>query len=349
MARYRDIEESRYARKVEEISAKLPKKAVAFINSKYGVYQPGTKARYCEDLLSFFGYIADALRTGKDAASLDSELAEVTPQDIEQYLAYLSRYEDDDGRVRHNSPVSLKRSLSAIRSFYKYMAKNRFVERDPAALVDAPRVRDKDIIALDEADKQAVLSAVTEGTGLTGREQAHLRNHSVRDEAVLSVLLGTGIRVSELVGLDLGDVDMARSRLKVIRKGGGEDHVYFGSEVADALTAYLAERSKAHPADADRDALFISQECTRLSVRSVQRLIKKYGRLTQMGESIHPHSCRKTFATSALEENDLAAVAATLGQKSTATTSKYYTKISEQAKRNVAKMSVFQQQDGGEP
>lgn len=343
MARYRDIEEARYIKRIESITELLPAKAVAFINSKYSVYQPGTKARYCEDLLSFFAYIADALHTDKDARALDGELADITPQDIEQYLTYLSRYEDDDGKVRRNSPVSLKRSLSAIRSFYKYMTKNRFIDRDPAALVDAPKVHDKDIIALDADDKQAVLSAVSAGTGLTTREQAHLKHHSVRDSAVLSVLLGTGMRVSELVGLDLGDVDMARNRLKVIRKGGDEDHVYFGDEVAEALGAYLIERKGIPAVETDKDALFLSQERTRLSVRSVERLLKKYGRLTQMGDAIHPHTCRKTFASSALEENDLTAVAAALGHKTTATTSKYYTKISEQAKRNVAETPVFQQ------
>ena len=160
----------------------------------------------------------------------------------------------------------------------------------------------------------------------------------IRDMAILTLLLGTGIRVSECVGLNLDDVDFDNNAIRVIRKGGNEALVYFGDEVEKALLDYIqGPRKEVQTKSGHENALFISMNNTRITPRSVERLVKKYARLVTTVKKITPHKLRSTFGTALYQETgDIYLVADTLGHKDVNTTKKHYAALDEERKRRAA-------------
>ena len=148
-------------------------------------------------------------------------------------------------------------------------------------------------------------------------------------------MLGTGIRVSECVGLDINEVDFDNDRIRVIRKGGSESFVYFGDEVREALLNYLEERKNLTPDVGHENALFISAKKKRLCVRSVELLVKKYAQTVTTVKHITPHKLRSTYGTNLYQESqDIYLVADVLGHKDVNTTRKHYAEIVEENKRS---------------
>ena len=160
----------------------------------------------------------------------------------------------------------------------------------------------------------------------------------MRDLALLTLLLGTGIRVSECVGLDISDVDFDNLAIKVRRKGGYEDVVYFGEEVEEALLSYLDQRKHMIPMSGHEDALFLSLQSRRMAVRSVENLVKKYASLVTTTKKITPHKLRSTYGTTLYQETgDIYLVADVLGHKDVNTTRKHYAAMKDDHKRKAAK------------
>ena len=146
----------------------------------------------------------------------------------------------------------------------------------------------------------------------------------VRDLALLTLLLGTGIRVSECGGLNIEDVDFDNLGIKIRRKGGYEDIVYFGEEVEEALQSYLEERSHVVPVSGHENALFLSIQNRRITVRAVENLVKKYTSLVTSLKKITPHKLRSTYGTTLYQETgDIYLVADVLGHKDVNTTRKH--------------------------
>ncbi len=183
-----------------------------------------------------------------------------------------------------------------------------------------------------------LLDEVESGENLTKRQKTYHQRTKTRDLALLSLMLGTGIRVSECVGLDLNDVDLKNNGVKVHRKGGAEVVVYFGDEVRDALCGYLAERVGTTPATGHENALFLSMQNRRLSVRSVENLVKKYAKIVTSLKNITPHKLRSTYGTNLYQETgDIYLVADVLGHKDVNTTRKHYAAIEDERRRKAAK------------
>jgi len=183
-----------------------------------------------------------------------------------------------------------------------------------------------------------LLDEVEEGNKLTKNEQRYHDKTRVRDLALLTLLLGTGIRVSECVGLDIQDVDFDNQRLKVRRKGGYEDIVYFGEEVSAALQDYLEERERIIPLSGHENAFFLSMQNRRLTVRSVENLVKKYASKVTSMKKITPHKLRSTYGTNLYRETgDIYLVADVLGHKDVNTTRKHYAAMQDENKRKAAK------------
>ena len=156
--------------------------------------------------------------------------------------------------------------------------------------------------------------------------------------ALLTLLLGTGIRVSECVGLDIHDVDFDNQRMKVRRKGGYEDIVYFGEEVSLALQDYLEERERIIPLTGHENAFFLSMQNRRITVRSVENLVKKYASKVTTMKKITPHKLRSTYGTTLYQETgDIYLVADVLGHKDVNTTRKHYAAMQDENKRKAAK------------
>jgi len=202
-----------------------------------------------------------------------------------------------------------------------------------------PKIHDKAIVRLDIDEVVQLLDEVESGESLTARQQMYHQRTKTRDLALLTLLLGTGIRVSECVGLDLDDVDFKNNGIKVHRKGGAEVMVYFGDEVLEALLNYIEERKCITPVDGHTNALFLSLQNKRITVRAVENLVKKYSKLVTNVKKITPHKLRSTYGTTLYQETgDIYLVADVLGHKDVNTTRKHYAALEEDRRKKAGRV-----------
>ncbi|MDD6482587.1 MAG: tyrosine-type recombinase/integrase [Lachnospiraceae bacterium] len=310
--------------------------------------QSRTRLAYAYDLACFFDYLHENNPICKKMEIKDipiSILDQLKPMDIEEYLYNLKVYEKD-GNAHTNEERGIKRKLASLRSFYNYLYKNEFIETNPAVKVSMPKIHDKNIIRLDVDEVARLLDEVESGEDLTKKQQAYHAKTKVRDLALLTLMLGTGIRVSECVGLDLDDVDLNNNGIKIHRKGGAEVIVYFGTEVRDALCDYLLERKEMTPSAGHEKALFLSIQNKRISVRAVENLVKKYSKLITGLKKITPHKLRSTYGTALYRETgDIYLVADVLGHKDVNTTKKHYAALEDDRRRQAAKYVHLREDD----
>ncbi len=210
------------------------------------------------------------------------------------------------------SPKSVARNLSSVRSFYRFLKKRGLVTSDPSRLVSYPKVPRP----LPKALSVEEVEQVIENDG------------DLLERAILELLYATGLRVSELVSLDLGSIDFSRGELRVVGKGNKERRVLVGSRAAEALRAYLRRRSiMAAKKGVATEALFLSNRGTRISTTTVRRIINRGTRRAGIGKRVTPHMLRHSFATHMLEGGaDLRVIQELLGHSNLATT-QIYTKV----------------------
>lgn len=300
-----------------------------------------TRIAYAYDLGCFFDYLQ---KENPICAKMKIQdlpitiLDQLQPLDIEEYLYHLKLYEKD-GMAHTNDERAIKRKLSSLRTFYNYFYKNELIDTNPAIKVDMPKIHEKAIIRLDVDEVAQLLDEVESGESLTTRQQMYHQRTKKRDLALLTLLLGTGIRVSECVGLDLNDVDFKNNGIKVHRKGGAEVIVYFGDEVMDALADYMEERSTIAPVEGHTNALFLSLQNKRITVRAVENLVKKYSKLVTNVKKITPHKLRSTYGTTLYQETgDIYLVADVLGHKDVNTTRKHYAALEEDRRKRAGRV-----------
>ncbi len=257
-------------------------------------------------------------------------------QDIEEYLEYVSLYQKD-GKNIINEERGKSRKLASLRSFYNYFFETEKIKKNPAALVPLPKQHDKEIIRLEPNEVAILLDQVEDGSKLTKKEQEYHKKTKLRDVALITLLLGTGIRVSECVGLDLQDVDFDVYGIRILRKGGKEAIIYFGEEVGTALLDYLEQREHMVPAEGHENALFLSLQNRRMAVRSVENLVKKYASRVTTLKKITPHKLRSTYGTALYRETgDIYLVADVLGHSDVNTTRKHYAAQEDERRRRAA-------------
>ena len=211
-----------------------------------------TRISYAYDIRIFFQFLLEqnpAFRDWSIDAFTVDVLDQITAVDLEEYEEYLKVYQAGD-KTETNGERGLKRKMSSLRSFYAYYFKREMIHTNPTVLVDVPKIHQKSIIRL-EADEVALLLDYIEhgGDDLTGQKKVYYEKNKDRDLALVTLLLGTGVRVSECVGLDIEDVDFKNNGIKVTRKGGNEMVVYFGPEVEKALKNYLEVRKNIIPVE----------------------------------------------------------------------------------------------------
>ena len=299
-----------------------------------------TRLAYAYDIRVFFEYMQKNNSICKKMDVVDYPLDildKIKREDIEEYLDYISLYEKD-GKEITNDERGKSRKLAALRSFYNFFYRNELIKTNPAALVPMPKRLDKEIVRLDVDEVAILLDQVEDGTNLTANQLRYHNKTKIRDVALLTLLLGTGIRVSECVGLNINDVDFKNNGLRIIRKGGSESVVYFGDEVCDALTDYLEKRHHIIAQTGHEDALFLSLQERRLTVRAVENLVKKYAAIVTPLKKITPHKLRSTYGTSLYRETgDIYLVADVLGHKDVNTTRKHYAALEDERRRKAAR------------
>lgn len=300
-----------------------------------------TRISYAYDIRIFFQFLLDENPAFKDYKMTDftvDVLDQIKALDLEEYQEYLKVYKAGD-KTETNGERGLKRKISALRSFYAYFYKREMIETNPTVLIDVPKIHDKSIIRLD-TDEVALLLDYIEHCGdqLTGQKRVYYEKTKERDLAIVTLLLGTGIRVSECVGLDIEDVDFKNNGIKVTRKGGNEMVVYFGPEVEKALKRYIEVRENIIPLEGYEHALFYSAQRRRIGVQAVENLVKKYASQITTTKKITPHKLRSTYGTTLYQETgDIYLVADVLGHKDVNTTKKHYAAIDDARRRQAAK------------
>lgn len=269
-----------------------------------------TVRNYVSDLEQFYDYLCPAEETGTRPAI---DIAEIDHITIRDYMASLYK--------KNCKKSSIARKLAALRSFFKFLCREQLLELNPAHLVSSPRLEKRLPKALPVEDVIKFVEVPDTSTAL-----------GKRDRAILELLYATGMRVAELTALDLGDVDYRNEYVRVRGKGRKERFVPFGSKARQALEAYLQVRSGT-PATQTVDgqktrALFLNYQGTRISTRSVARMIDKYVLECAMAHDISPHSLRHSFATHLLSAGaDLRAIQEMLGHASLSST-QIYTQVS---------------------
>lgn len=298
-----------------------------------------TRLAYAYDLRLFFEFLHEQNSICSKMEIKDiplSILDSLTRMDIEEYLEYMALYQKD-GKDVTNDERGKARKIASLRSFYNYFFQNELIQNNPAALVPLPKRHEKEIIRLEPNEVAILLDQVEDGTKLTKKELEYHKKTKLRDVALLTLLLGTGIRVSECVGLDINDVNFDVNGIKIRRKGGYEAVVYFGEEVETALLDYLEQREHIIPAEGHENALFLSLQNRRMAVRSVENLVKKYASRVTTLKKITPHKLRSTYGTSLYKEtNDIYLVADVLGHKDVNTTRKHYAAQEDERRRRAA-------------
>ena len=299
-----------------------------------------TRISYAYDIRIFFQFLLEqnpAFRDWSIDAFTVDVLDQITAVDLEEYEEYLKVYQAGD-KTETNGERGLKRKMSSLRSFYAYYFKREMIHTNPTVLVDVPKIHQKSIIRL-EADEVALLLDYIEhgGDDLTGQKKVYYEKTKDRDLALVTLLLGTGVRVSECVGLDIEDVDFKNNGIKVTRKGGNEMVVYFGPEVEKALKNYLEVRKNIIPVEGHEHALFYSTQRKRIGVQAVENLVKKYARQVTTTKKITTHKLRSTYGTALYQETgDIYLVADVLGHKDVNTTKKHYAALDDSRRRQAA-------------
>lgn len=318
--------------KIKEILSSLPCYVNEYFTARKSDTTSKTRLSYAYDIRSFFVWLRANI---PELAALDTQnipletIGFLTARDIEEYIDYL---QTDSEVINHSAGID--RKISALSSFFNYLYKNDDIAANPCDKVIKPKIReDKRIIKMTAEEVERFLDAIEHGcSSFSAHQAAYLEKTKERDLAIATLLLGTGIRVSECVGIDISDVDFNNCRIKIIRKGGKIQNIPLGDEVIEALSHYMNLRKHI---PADTEALFLSQQNKRLTVKAVQNLITKYADAVGTAYHITPHKLRKTYGTELYSETgDIYLVASALGHENINTTKEHYAQQDEERLQN---------------
>ena len=324
--------------KIESLKDDLPPFADDYFLGIENQTSTLTRLNYAYDLRIFFDYILKKVFRNKDSVRdiTLQDLENITSNDIERFLSYLNNYEFRGTHETCNERAKA-RKLSSVRALFKYFFTKDRISVDNAAKVSLPKLHEKEIIRLEVNEVADLLNCAESGAGMTEHQRAFHEKTRVRDIAILTLFLGTGIRISELVGLNNEDIDFTTNSFKVTRKGGNQAILYFSEEVADALARYIAFKEDDKNTPVGEHALFLSLKMQRISIRAVENLVKKYSRTVTTLKNITPHKLRSTYGTQLYKETgDIYLVADVLGHKDVNTTRKHYAAIEDERRRRAA-------------
>ena len=350
MKSYFENREISCIQKINILLKELPYYVEDFFIGIANVTSPLTRLNYAYDLRIFFDFLAKKLFR-KDVLTITfDDINQLTASDIEFFINYLSFYTINDKKQRCTE-TGKARKLSTLRAFYKYFFNKGILNANVATKVSMPKIHEKEIIRLDVNEKvneiDDFLYVVESGNGLTKKQLAFHKAIGVRDSAIITLFLGTGIRISELVGLNIDDFDFNSNSFVVTRKGGNRSVLYFNEQVEKSLKEYLIERKANSLVSPNEKAMFLSLQNKRISTRTVQDLVKKYAHISSPLKKITPHKLRSTFGTNLYRQTgDIYVVADCLGHKDVNTTRKHYAALSEDIKKKATQnLSITNKKD----
>lgn len=341
--------------RLKELQRELPSLCTDYFRAIAQTTSPLTRLAYAYDLRLFFQYLRLENVTFANSSTImltGDDIARVTARDIAGFQEYLQQYVretdmQDDGTASgdDSSPVLIQnyelgimRKLSCVRSFFDYLFKNEIIPANVATMITLPKRREKPILYLEPDEVARLMDAVQSGEGLSPRQQQYLKTTQRRDIAILMMFLGTGIRVSELIGLDIDDLDFTQNAFMVTRKGGNQTILYYPDAVQRALESYLQEREQVTTLPGHEYALFLSLQRRRITARAVENLVKKYAQIAApLKKRISPHKLRSTFGTNLYQETgDIYLVSDALGHSDVNTTKRHYAAMKDSRRREAA-------------
>lgn len=328
--------------RTKNIIKELPYYVEDFFVGIEGRTSPLTRLNYAYDLRVFYDFLTKKVFREKKVVDIElKDLAQLDASDFEYFLSYLSHYTINSKEERCTE-TGKARKLSTVRAFYKYFYNRDLLPANTPTKVLTPKIHDKEIIRLDSNENVDeigdILFAVENGDGLTKKQKYYHNITGVRDTAIITLFLGTGIRISELIGLNVDDFDFNTNSFVVTRKGGNRDVLYYNDTVSNAIKDYLEVRKTIKELPTEEKALFISLQNKRISTRQVEELVKKYARIISPLKKISPHKLRSTFGTNLYKQTgDIYVVAACLGHKDVNTTKKHYAAITDEVKQKASK------------
>lgn len=326
--------------KLRELRKELPTFCFDFFRGIEPYTTPLTRIGYARDLLTFFRFLTTEVSQFYGRATTDfdiSDLNKITSSHLEMFMEYLSLYKYN-GKVIRNGDKSRSRKLSSIKSMLNYFFKKDKLDSNIATKIDTPKIRESEIIRFEHNEMIDFLNVVSSADNMTKMQQGFHKHTKLRDEAMMKLFLGTGIRISECVGLDIEDLDFKQNAFTVTRKGGSRVILYFNDEVSESLQEYLQKDRLVNSAVPKSErALFLSIQNKRIGVRAVEKLVKKYSAVVTPLKHITPHKLRSTFGTNLYRStNDIYVVASVLGHKDVNTTRKHYAAITDDIRRSAA-------------
>lgn len=354
---------------INAMLAELPTDVRSFIRSIEDTTSSLTRFNYVIDLRLFYNYLAkyeySPLVMENGGQSLvprkitSTHINMLNISDLHEYISFLQSYDKnfwlndpDDASVtneaaetdadesktnRSNSDCGKKRKIASLRSYFKYLYNMEIIKENISTKLPTPKIDEKPIVRLENSEVYDIIKLVMSGEGLSPAQQKRHERHKYRDAAMIVLFLTTGIRVSELVSLDVSDLDFKSNAFTVTRKGGNTVILYFEDFTAGYIKEYLEQRK----ASADftlSSPLFLSQKGGRITTRQVENIVEKYAQIAAPLKHITPHKLRSTYGTMLYNDTgDIYLVAEALGHRDVNTTRRHYAAISEERRREAAK------------
>lgn len=347
---YKDKKKNQILR-LRELLKQLPGFAVDYIHSKELTTQTSTLVSYSYDLITFFEFLTQENPVFRNKEIKDFTLSDISglvSEDIVEYQRYLE-LNISEINPHENGKKAIARKMSPLRGLFQYHHERKNLKENPMTLVALPKLKkDKNIIRMNNYEVQAILNAIENGDEqMSERQRKACEKTKKRDLAILTLMLGTGIRVSECNGLDITDVDLKVNTLTIVRKGGGQDLLYFSNDINKVLSEYIeTERTLIKPKTGEENALFFSRIGNRMSVDAIEKLVKKYAKMVVPNKKITPHKLRSTYGTALYRETgDIRLVADVLGHENINTTIDYYAAIEDEHKKQAANAVDFNRPD----
>ncbi|MCR5254395.1 MAG: tyrosine-type recombinase/integrase [Acetatifactor sp.] len=337
-----------YRIKLEAMKKTLPTYTYEFLDSR-AMRNPNTAISYAYDLQTFLTYLKEFCPPAQKYETIDiplNILDQLSFQDINEYQKYLSaRDVTVIGKADLQNNISgIARKMSALRSFYKYMCEHQFMQTDPTVGANKQNRKDDDhiITRLTPDEVNDFLNVIKYSEVGSEHQRKVLDKTKYRDYAILTLLLRTGIRVSECVGLDMNDINFKERSMCVVRKGRKEHILYFDDVTEEALLDYIEFERKNYIESDKEKALFMSTRKKRMAVRSVQEMVGKYAAVAVSNKKISPHKMRSTYGTALYNKTgDIRLVADVLGHSDINTTAKHYAASEDAHRRQAAKVDPY--------
>lgn len=333
---------------LQQFLAQLPDFVYDYIEMAYTGESINTQLGYSIDIKIFLEYLKRFKfpEIEKIEDFEPSHMEKVTIRDLNTFSAYLREYETESvsptgrviKRIRRNSAFGINRKLSGIRGLFSYLYKNDLISQNVTDKLDFKKLHQKMKKPLTTQETMNLIDVIYEGEKYyEGRELAEYLRRKQRDIALFTAYLGTGCRVSELINLNVDDVDFDTSSFIVTRKGGEQQEIFMPVQVENELYAYICEREKLKDLK-EPQALFINRQGKRMTVAGVEKILKKYCATVGIThpDKTRPHALRRTFACNLLADGvDIKMVAELMGHKNIDVTHRYYAQYAAKRRREI--------------